>query len=81
MGDPSVVSFTVLDGQGREMSIYRFNAARSNESRVGRIQDGGTLVYCIGDEGTTLVLRDTAGAEIRRVTLDLEPGAVQTVNY
>jgi hypothetical protein len=80
-GDPSVTRFSVLDAQGREMSIYRFEAERYESTRLGWIEDGRTPVFCIAEESTTLVLRDVEGAEIRRVTLELEPGAVQTVNY
>ena len=58
-----------------------FEAARYDESRIRRIQDGRTPVYCIGEDGSTLVLRDAEGAEIRRATLDLVPGAVETVRY
>ena len=81
MGDPSLSGFSVLDGNGREMSVFLFEGARYNQSQIGRIRNGRTPVYCVGEDATTLVLRDAEGEEMGRETLDLVPGTVVVVRY
>ena len=73
--------FSVLDDRGREMGVFMFEGARYNQARIGRIQDGRTPVYCVGEDAATLVLRDAEGEEIGRESLDLVPGAVAVVRY
>ncbi len=68
-------SFIVLDGLGRELTIESLG----NESQVGTIHAGRSLVHEVGSNARTLVLF-RGPREMARCSLDLVPGEVVTVH-